>query len=212
MIKKTTYLMMMFSLMIIFTVDAYAQIGLGADLVSRYVWRGTDFGNSVSIQPALSYTIGGLEIGAWASYALADSGSNENDFYLTYSIGDLGITLTDYYYPEKMDAFNYSDEDGIHMLEASVSYSMGSFSMLAGYFFSGDPDNSMYLEAGYEIYTKDDTGASLIVGAGDGTYVENDDKLNVVHIGISASSGSLSVSYIVNPQAETNYLVFGYSF
>lgn len=198
--------------MIMLTVNSYAQIGLGADLVSRYVWRGTDFGNSASIQPALSYTLAGLEIGAWASYALADSGSHENDLYLTYSIGDLGITITDYYYPEKMDAFNYSDEDGIHCLEASVSYSPGSFSMLAGYYFSGDPDNSMYLEAGYEFYAKDDMEASLIVGAGDGVYVEEDDKLNVVNVGITASSGPISVSYIVNPQKKTNYLIFGYSF
>lgn len=43
---------------------ASAQFGLGADVVSRYVWRGTDFGNAASVQPYISYTAGVLEIGA----------------------------------------------------------------------------------------------------------------------------------------------------
>src|SRR5690625_3783970 len=42
--------------------DAEAQrFNVGADIVSRYVWRGTDFGESVSIQPTLSFSAGGFE-------------------------------------------------------------------------------------------------------------------------------------------------------
>ncbi len=208
---KTTGRILGLVFMLLITANGFAQMGLGADVVSRYVWRGTDFGNSASVQPALSYTAGNLEIGAWASYALTDGGSNENDLYLTYSLGDLGLTVTDYYFPESMDAFNYSDEDGIHWLEASVSYGLGKLSLLAGYYFSGDPDNSMYFEAGYDFYDKDDVTASLFFGAGDGVYTTTG-ELEAVNIGITASTGSISCSYIVNPQSETNFLVFGYSF
>ena len=42
---------------------------LGADMVSRYVWRGADFGESMSVQPALTLGFGGLEVGAWGSYS-----------------------------------------------------------------------------------------------------------------------------------------------
>ncbi|MFC1569555.1 hypothetical protein ACFL4L_04915 [bacterium] len=209
---KTTTRILGLLLVLLFANNAFAQVGLGGDVVSRYVWRGTDLGGSLSVQPALSYTTGHLEIGAWGSYALTDGGFNENDIYLTYTIGDLGITVTDYYFPETMDAFNYKDEDGIHWLEASLSYGLGDFSLLAGYFFSGDPDNSMYFEAGYDFYEKDDISAGLVVGAGDGAYLMDSEDLNVVNIGITASSGRLSVSYIINPQAETNFIVFGYSF
>jgi hypothetical protein len=191
--------------------SAYAGFGISADLVSRYVWRGTDFGNSASIQPNLSFTTGGLEIGAWASYALTSSAADENDLYITYSIGDLGLTLTDYYFPQSGDVFNYKDEDSIHFLEASASYSLDKLSLMAGYFFSGDPDNSLYVEASYEIVSGDDLSASLIVGAGDGMYVAEDD-FNVVNVGLTMTKGAMFASYIVNPDLKTNYLVLGYSF
>ena len=43
---------------------------VGADIMSRYVWRGTQFGgSSPSIQPFTSLSIGNLEIGAWGAYS-----------------------------------------------------------------------------------------------------------------------------------------------
>jgi hypothetical protein len=192
---------------------SYAGFGLGADIYSRYVWRGRDFGNAVSVQPALSYTVGGFEIGAWASYPIDNGsvGANENDLYITYSIGNLGLTISDYYFPETGDVFNYRSEDAIHFLESSVSYSLGSVGLLAGYLFSGDADNSVYAEISWDFYEKEDVNASLVVGAGNGMYVVEDD-FNAVNVGLTVSSGSMSASYIINPDAETNFLVFGYSF
>ncbi|MBN1782206.1 hypothetical protein JW948_13825 [bacterium] len=199
---------------LVFAGNVRAQFGLGADVVSRYVWRGTDFGNSASVQPALSYTAGSLEIGAWGSFALTDGGANENDLYMTYSVGNFGITLTDYYFPVpgQMEAFNYADADGFHWLEASASFAAGDFSVLVGMFFSGDPDNSMYVELGYGFYEKDDVSASLTVAAGNGVYLYESEDLNLVNVGLAVAGGPVTVSYIVNPQAETNFLVFGYSF
>ena len=64
----------------------------------------------------------------------------------------------------------------------------------------------------YDFYKKDDVSAGLVVGVGDGAYLMDSEDLNVVNMGLIASSGSMSVSYILNPQAETNFIVFGYSF
>ena len=198
--------------MVIFSVHSFAKIGLGADVVSRYIWRGTDLGGSVSVQPVLSCTAGSIEIGAWGSYSLTDTRANENDLYLACSLGELGITVTDYYFPETMDVFDYSSDAGIHWIEASLCYELGKFSLLTGFFFSGDPDDSKYFELTYHFYEKKEMSASLIIGAGDGVYLVDSDRMNVVNIGLAASSGALSVSYILNPQAETSFLVFGCSF
>lgn len=75
------------------------SFSLGADVVSRYVWRGTDFGESISIQPALTYTHGGFSIGSWASYAAdpSSAGVNEHDLWLSFAAGPISVGVTDYY-------------------------------------------------------------------------------------------------------------------
>lgn len=92
-----------------FNFSAHAQFGFGSVIVSRYVWRGTDFGNSASVQPSLHYSVGGLEVGAWASYPISSDitslSVNENDLFIKYSIGRLGLMITDYYFPEKKRCF-----------------------------------------------------------------------------------------------------------
>ena len=212
---KTKMIMLSLTLVLLLPAASYADFGIGADIYSRYVWRGTDFGNSASVQPALSFSVGGFEVGAWASYPISSDvtsmGSNENDLYLSYSIGGFGATVTDYYFPEGGQVFNYKSDDGFHFLEASLSYAIGSVSFIAGYFFSGDSDNSTYAEIGYGFYETEEVSASLVVGAGTGVYVLEDD-FNVVNIGLTISRGAMSVSYIINPDAETSFLVAGYSF
>ena len=209
--KKFTMVMMIITVLVVG--NAFAQFDLGADAVSRYVWRGAGFGSSAAIQPGISYTAGSLEIGAWASYSLTTDSANgaENDLYISYSVGDLGLTITDYYFPEGGDAFNYSDKDGVHILEASASYPVGPVGLMLAYNFSGDADNSMYVELGYDFYEADGVTAGLTLGAGDGFYAMEGD-LTVVSIGLGVAKDNLSASYIVNPDTETNFLVFGYSF
>ncbi len=47
---------------------AYAQeMSVGADIVNRYIWRGTDFGRSPSIQPTVEFDTGGLALGFWGA-------------------------------------------------------------------------------------------------------------------------------------------------
>jgi hypothetical protein len=119
---NTIKIFLTLTIMMLFALSAYSQVSFGADVVSRYVWRGTDFGNSASVQPTLGFSFGNFEIGALGSYALT-----------------------------------------------------------AG--------------AGTKVYVVDPEG-----------------NFNFVNLGVTASKGSLFTSYIMNPEAETNFIVFGYSF
>ncbi len=81
------------------TAPADAEIGIGADVVSRYVFRGSDAGgDGVNIQPSISCAKDNLEIGAWSSWSIT-SAANENDLYVTYSMESVDLTVTDYYNP-----------------------------------------------------------------------------------------------------------------
>ncbi len=192
---------------------ANAEVGMGADVVSRYVWRGTDFGNSASVQPFISYTMGAIEIGAWSSWAISAGGANENDLYATYSAGPLSVTLTDYFFPtaQESDFFSFSDGDEEHVLEISAAYEMGALSVMGAFNFSGDPDNSFYVEGGYELLADDDMTVGLSVGAGNEVYAVDADPM-IVAVGLNVTKGAYMASYILNPEAETTFLVFGRSF
>lgn len=92
----------------------------GGDAVSRYVWRGIDFGDPVSyedptewqnntpaIQPGVTYTFdNGLSLGVWGSYGIGKNGSNEIDELdfvagYTFKIADVDMKLgyTHYTFP-----------------------------------------------------------------------------------------------------------------
>ena len=57
------------------------SLNMGADLMSRYVWRGTDYGDSPSIQPYLSLAYKNFEIGCWNSFS-ATNKYREIDLYI----------------------------------------------------------------------------------------------------------------------------------
>lgn len=194
-------------------VPASAELGLGADVVSRYVWRGTDFGDAVSVQPYISYATGPVEIGTWASYPVTSvGGANEHDLYVTYSVQDLSITLTDYYFPQGGNLLEFGKDDGAHLLEISASYAVGSISLMGAFNFWNDADDSYYAEVGYALpELSDGIEAGVFAGLGNGVYTTDSDPA-VVNIGLSVSSDEYSASYIVNPEAETSFLVFGLSF
>ncbi|MGB0130848.1 TorF family putative porin [Chlorobium sp.] len=193
---------------------------IGADVVSSYVWRGTDLGDSPAIQPALSYTFPGIGVvvGAWGSYAIAEDDDyryKEVDLYVTVPVGPFSLTLTDYYVPvdDNSDSFDFSD-DGPNILEASIGYTYKNLGLLAAINIAGaDTDNAKYCEANYKFYDKDGFTAKAVVGAGDETYVEGDnDNFSVVNTGISVSKDRYTASYIYNPDSEKSHLVFMASF
>ena len=192
---------------------ANAEVGMGADVVSRYVWRGTDVGDSPAVQPSISYTMGAIEVGAWSSWSVSASGANENDLYVTYAAGPMSVTLTDYFFPNAAEAdfFSFSDGDEVHVLEISAGYEMGALSVMGAFNFSGDPENSFYVEGGYSLLEEDDMTVALTVGAGNEAYAVDADPM-IVAVGLNVTKGAYMASYILNPEAESTFLVFGRSF
>lgn len=210
---------------------AHAQVDAGADIVSRYVWRGTDFGESASIQPYLSVGSGGFEIGTWGSFAVdpASANANEHDLWISYSVesssGTFSFGATDYYFPNAgVGFFDFSDNgEGAHQIEPYVGYSgPESFpiSLSVRMFTYNEPDNSVYLAAGYPWAVDGvDLTASIGTSAGE-SVMYGTDTFGVVHLALGVSKDiplteqfalPIGVSYILNPYAERSYLVFGIS-
>jgi len=143
---------------------------IGVDLMSRYIFRGTDVGGaSPSIQPNLEYSSGKFKIGLWGAYAINQTGSQEADIYLSYDITKrFSLTVTDYFFPTDDGNYKYFDYDNLttgHILEASISYSgtekLPLTVLLATNFYGADPirlnadgtrkniQYSSYAEVGY---------------------------------------------------------------
>ena len=208
---------------------------IGADVVSSYVWRGIEIGDSAAIQPALSYTFPGIGVvvGAWGSYAITDNViddlSNKHryqevDLYATVPVGPLSLTVTDYYVvPFNTGSSNRTFDftsDGPNVVELSVGYAQKNLSLLAAINVAGNDTtigykNAKYFEAGYKFYDKDGYTAKGVVGFGDEDYYgnpANGDNIALVNTGISVSKDRYTASYVYNPNTEKSNLVFMASF
>ena len=198
---------------------------VGADIVSRYVWRGVDFGESMAVQPAITFGAGGLEFGAWGSYSISASGAtaNENDLWATYTVtASSGLSVsfgfTDYYFPAPgADGFGTSDA---HTLELSLGFAgPETFPVtLFGGMLAGDGD--LYVEAGVP-FAVGDVDVALHMGfvGGESDFYGTEDAA-LVNMGVTASKAlritdtfelPVSVAYILNPDRDRAHLVFGVS-
>jgi hypothetical protein len=129
------------------------SVSAGFDMMSRYIWRGQDLGQSPSIQPGLSATWKGFTLGAWGAYKFTGPGEQETDIYLSKSFNYVSLAVWDYWTFCDTAATRYFDYDyktTRHNLEGQVLLSGGDkipFSLLGSYFFYGeDHTNSIYLE------------------------------------------------------------------
>lgn len=202
---------------------------LGADVTNRYVWRGLDFGNAAAVQPSLSFSSGGLTLGAWGSFELSPLGGpgvNENDLYASYayetSVGTFSVTVTDYYFTiPNSDFFDYG-RNGAHIIEPSISYS-GPLSLSASINAYG-ADSEIWLEVSYP-FSVNEVDVSIGVGGTPsdrsgyyGTDADTDAALTKVSLSASKSleitesfSLPLTASYYVNPYLARSYILFGIS-
>ena len=225
--KKTTRKALLFCTLLLTTgVAVQAQsVSIGADIVNRYVWRGLDFGEAISIQPTLEFNSGAVTVGTWGSYAINDGGANEHDLYLSVAAGPVSFGLTDYYFPTgTSEFFNFDGEgEGSHWIEPFVSFGGTNtfpLSLYAGVMVHNDPDNSVYLQADYPFKIDGfDLNATLGVVPMESAFYLTD-GFAVTALGVSAGrkipiSDSfalpVSVSYILNPEIERTYLIFGIS-
>ncbi len=196
---------------------AHAQVDITTSVMSRYNWRGTDFGGSPSIQPSFSYTAGNLSVGLWGAYATnGNPAGTEIDIYASYSLGDFSIILTDYTFPDAAPGA-FLDGEG-HFLEVGLAYASESIPVTAfiGAFVLNDDDNSIYGELGYSL---GDVGLFLGFTPA-GTAMYGTGKAGIVNTGLSYSkplviSESLTISldskFVVNPYAKNGFLLFGFS-
>jgi hypothetical protein len=125
--------------------DKGATLNFGADIMSRYIWRGIDYGNSPAIQPNLYFSWKGLNVGAWGSYSFApyrtmvnDTVSKnmgnytEMDMYVSYTLKWFTLMFFDFYIPNSLDAnytgikryqyFNYDNKTTGHTFEVSLAF------------------------------------------------------------------------------------------
>ena len=195
---------------------SYSQ-DFGADLVSSYVWRGTQFGSGAHIQPYMDLGSGNLTGGVWGSFPTsAKGGGNELDLWVSYDFGPLALTVTNYTFPGEGGV--YADSEGLFngdYTELAASTSIMGVDLSAGYFTEVE---ALYVELGFS------TGAvDIAFGYGDdqadGFYAGGGSGL--VNMSFSGSKDiqisdnyALPVfgSFILNPEAETAFLVFGISF
>lgn len=193
---------------------------IGADVVSSYIWRGSDYGDSAAIQPNLSYTFkNGLSIGAWGSYAISENDSNDRykevDLTISMPVGPVTLAVTDYNAnPEDGNTFDFGEE-GNNTVEVSASYSHENVGLMAGVFVAGnDYDNAVYCEASYKFYDKDGYTAKATAGLGSEDYYGDQEgkKIALVNTGIAVSKDRYTASAIYNPDTEKSYLVFMASF
>jgi hypothetical protein len=102
--------------------------GINLSIMSRYVWRGQDFGAAPSIQPGISYSKWGLTLGSWGAYTCNNVNSNvqEFDLYLSYSFLDMfSVTVTDYFFPDESadyKYFDYKDHSTGHVFEGTIAF------------------------------------------------------------------------------------------
>lgn len=202
------------------TTDLKAQ-DFGADVVSSYVWRGTQFGTGPAVQPwfTLPEITSGLELGVWGSFPLSDAGTGQTyelDLYASYDFGPFALTVTNYTFPTATGAYDtesYELFDGD--MEVTASASLGPIGLTVGYFTDLE---ALYVEAGTTV-----AGMDLAIGYGsdaDGAFYAGGDS-GLVNVSLGGSkdikitddySLPLFGSFIYNPDAEAAFMVVGMSF
>jgi hypothetical protein len=190
------------------TTTSKIKLNIGSDIVSRYIWRGCDYGNSPSIQPTLSLSKGNFELGCWSAVA-TNSFYKEVDLYAKYTLKKVSLLITDYYVPSVNGTpaspdnryFIYDDKTTAHSFEGSLLFKGGDkfpLWLLGGVYFYGndkrwgchlkkDTTNetyySSYFEAGYTFAIQENS-ADLFLGftPAAGAY---GNTIGIVNVGVT---------------------------
>ncbi len=216
------------------TAQDKVEATVSADVVNRYIWRGTDCGEA-SLQPTLGVAYKGLSLTAWGSTELSNFGaSKEFDLTLGYTIGGFNIGVTDYWFSAGGDDagryFMYRSHATNHVFEANVGYDFGPVAIQWYTNFAGNDYNkynddgtvdrafSSYVEvsAPFKLGGCDWTAA---VGASPlKTAYYGNSSFAVTNVALSASKSiSITPSFslpvfagvVANPCSQKAYFIFG---
>jgi len=212
------------------------SIEAGVDVVSRYIWRGVDWGGpSPSIQPSFYITcdtkkFGLLEIGAWGAY-MVNGEYTEQDLSLKYILpvencGVYSLALTDYMFPYLNTPVNNFEGkgEGAHTLDITFEYAgpekLPVSLLVSQLIFNDYPGyKSFYVELGYN-FAVSNLDNKIFAGAAQGISDWNritTDKFEFTNIGYEVTkeiplsesySASAGVAFILNWHQKTSYLVF----
>ncbi len=189
--------------------ESAVKINVAADIVSRYVWRGLDYGASPNIQPTLSLTAGGFEAGGWGAISTLGAYS-EVDLYAKYTINKFSLGVTDYFFPgdsvpatDGLKYYNWENATTGHLIETFLQFKGGEklpLSLMASVMVYGNDKKeeissthdttfknnySTYFEAGYTFYIKGQALDAFVGFTPDaGIYGT---EAGIVNVGISAS-------------------------
>jgi uncharacterized protein (TIGR02001 family) len=212
------------------------EVSAGADVVSSYVWRGLLTPGGAHIQPSLGLSYGGFSLGAWGSTDISGQKNKEFDISLGYSIGNVSLGVTDYWWSGEGAPYGYYKDT--HLYEGTIGYSVGGFSATWSTFFAGDKAEndegelkeqfSTFIEASYNFDVK---GVSFTPAIGiapwKGMYhtlhedAKDDRGFTLATISLTASkeikitdSYSLPIfsQVVIAPEKDETFLVFGISF
>ena len=219
---------MLISPAVIFAQDSLT-VDLGADIVSRYVWRGMDQGVSGGcFQPSMSFGYKCFTLGARGSTGISDLNAKEFDISLGYSVGNFSATLTDYFWAGEEAAYGHYSDD--HFFEIALSYTVadklniGWATMFTGgksaeYNADGDRMYSTYISLSYDAEVG---GVALTPAIGINPWESQfDDEFSILDISLTASkeikftdsfSLPVFVQAIASPAKDRTYLVFGMTF
>jgi hypothetical protein len=239
-IKKWLIGIIMLPIMVLTTTAATGQDTLetsaGADIVSKYVWRGVDQGAGASIQPAWGLSYKGFSLGAWGSVSVANPGPYEFDLSLGYAIGGFSIGVTDYYWNGAGNSFFAYHADN-HLIEGNLAFSFGEkFPLTLSWntFFAGNMDKdadgkqqySTYIEAAYD-FSLGGLDCTAAIGAAPwdsfAWLVPANEKTGFQISAISLTGSKklditptfsvpLFVQCIFSPATDAAHLVIGFSF
>lgn len=205
-----------------------SPIQLGADVMSRYIWRGVDLGgNSPSIQPWLKYNLASkdtahaLSIGAWGAYTFSPTSNQEVDLYLTYTFKNVvSLTVTDYFFPGYYNTqnrnryFNYNSDSTCHLFEGIISFNGTEkipFTFIFGMNFYGNDAHRInsdgstgkifmtkYVEVGYKKNVK---GVDFNAFVGAAIDKPNKDRGEVGFYG-NKTSGIINLGFKVSKSVQ----------
>ena len=183
---------------------------VNCDIVSRFIWRGANFGDAVSIQPYTSLGIGDLSLYMWGSFALASQSPATPDFlafWLQYpvetSFGTFTTTLSDWVFrnvagdtanAQSRFFFNTKGEGhGNHIIEAALLYT-GPDAFPVEFLFAknvyNDPGYSGYMQVSYPFEVNDiSLKASLggVTGKSSMWYFTEESGFHLYNVQLSAT-------------------------
>lgn len=214
------------------------EVGLEADLVSSYVWRGIKQ-TGFSVQPSLGASYKGLSLSAWGSTDISNGnneGFKEVDFTFGYSTHGLNIAITDYWWDgEGTHRYFSGAHDGYsgHMLEGTIGYTFPQsfpLSVTWNTFFlgkgnkkaNGDNSYSTYIELSYPFSVKNvDMSTTIGFTPWESVVYGSDiDGFKITNLMLHAGTGiKLSESFtlpiftniIFNPAVEDVHFMFGFT-